>query len=192
MHYQVRTHELWFLCNCHMFKLRGLREQCVNINWIAVRLLVLRCATGANKSVHLLSLYWTQQSEKLSPFTGLRFRTYYSRLLLIPTSKNSNYTVVRPLSTKDNTNRRNTNWHPCFGCDSNQRSKCLRGRRHFMPWPCGHCDRPIFIFLNENLTFLKLVHFKGRNLHTLKYSTKPCTSVGAICIVSSLIFFRSD
>jgi hypothetical protein len=41
--------------------------------------------------------------------------------------------VARPLPTQDNTNTEETHRHPRLEWDSNSRSQCLSGRRHFLP-----------------------------------------------------------
>jgi hypothetical protein len=40
----------------------------------------------------------------------------------------------RPLPTQGNANRINADKHPCFEWDSNPRSQCSSGRRHFLPY----------------------------------------------------------
>jgi hypothetical protein len=101
------THELWVVCNNHMFKLRRLREQCTNMYWTLIRL-ILQCITGTNQSVHLISLYWTWSRDELSVLKG-------DSLPTAPASSSSQLTKER----KSLYNER-TEWQPLvfstYGC----------------------------------------------------------------------------
>jgi hypothetical protein len=101
MHHHLCTHELWAASNCHTFKFRlvqRLEEECINMYWIAVKdLLSLLLFHRITVSLVLTSLYiydlciWLSKVKNSHHLRDIRFLTYYTSLLLIPTKKSFPY-----------------------------------------------------------------------------------------------------